>query len=271
MTTSSSNNNPSMDQQQHAIKPQSTSIPQQTLYVRNLNEKINKEKLKRELYACFCKSGRIIDIILSKKKQARGQAWIIFEDIESATKAKVAFQGFQFFGKSFDIHYANTPSTVVTGTSTNKTTTTTTTADKSRKRGLVVEDQPNDDDNTAAAATTSDAKRVKTTTTTSSSSSIPPPPTTTTIATAAATLIANSSNNPPSNIIMVDASHALLNKTSLQEVFDKFAGFEEVRYIPSKGIAFIEFKTTTQATLALSATRGLEKNGTKIRAAFAKA
>ncbi|KAF9171180.1 hypothetical protein BGX21_001692 [Mortierella sp. AD011] len=84
--------------------------PNQTIYVRNLNEKIKKNELKRSLYGLFSAYGKIISIVASKTKRDRGQAFIAFSDIVSATAALRGLQGFTFYGKSMEIQYAKTKS-----------------------------------------------------------------------------------------------------------------------------------------------------------------
>ncbi|KAF9347621.1 U2 snRNP complex subunit msl1 [Mortierella sp. AD094] len=84
--------------------------PNQTIYVRNLNEKIKKNELKRSLYCLFSAYGKVISIVASKTKRDRGQAFIAFSDIVSATTALRGLQGFTFYGKSMEIQYAKTKS-----------------------------------------------------------------------------------------------------------------------------------------------------------------
>ncbi|KAG0001006.1 hypothetical protein BGZ80_000425 [Entomortierella chlamydospora] len=84
--------------------------PNQTIYVRNLNEKIKKNELKRSLYCLFSAYGKVISIVASKTKRDRGQAFIAFSDIVSATAALRGLQGFTFYGKSMEIQYAKTKS-----------------------------------------------------------------------------------------------------------------------------------------------------------------
>ena len=70
-----------------------------SLYVRGLVDKLPKEDLKRNLYMLFATYGVILDIIALKTMKMRGQAHIVFRDIDSATQAMRALQGFTFFGK----------------------------------------------------------------------------------------------------------------------------------------------------------------------------
>ncbi|KAF1948303.1 RNA-binding domain-containing protein [Byssothecium circinans] len=80
--------------------------PNQTLYVRNLPDKLPKDDLKRNLYMLFASYGVILDIIALKTPKMRGQAHVVFRDIDASTQAMRALHGFNFFGKDMSIHYA---------------------------------------------------------------------------------------------------------------------------------------------------------------------
>lgn len=67
--------------------------------MRNLPDKLPKEDLKRSLYMLFATYGVILDIIALKTMKMRGQAHIVFRDIDSSTQAMRALDGFTFFGK----------------------------------------------------------------------------------------------------------------------------------------------------------------------------
>ncbi|KAF2684987.1 RNA-binding domain-containing protein [Lentithecium fluviatile CBS 122367] len=80
--------------------------PNKTLYVRNLPDKLPKEDLKRNLYMLFATYGVILDIIALKTAKMRGQAHVVFRDVDAATQAMRALEGFTFFGKEMSISYA---------------------------------------------------------------------------------------------------------------------------------------------------------------------
>lgn len=73
------------------------------LFVKNLPEKINKTELKRALYMLFSTYGPVLDIVTSrvgaKGQHMRGQAHVVFRDIQTSTQAMRALQGFDLFGK----------------------------------------------------------------------------------------------------------------------------------------------------------------------------
>lgn len=73
--------------------------PNNTIYINNLNEKVKKEELKKSLYAIFSQFGQIMDIVALKTLKMRGQAFVIFKEIQSSTNALRSMQGFPFYDK----------------------------------------------------------------------------------------------------------------------------------------------------------------------------
>ncbi|KAG9206109.1 U2 snRNP complex subunit msl1 [Epicoccum nigrum] len=93
--------------------PVNKEVPNRTLYIHNLNDKLPKEDLKRNLYMLFATYGVILDIVALKTMKMRGQAHIVFRDVDSSTQAMRALQGFAFFGRDMRISYARTKSDTV--------------------------------------------------------------------------------------------------------------------------------------------------------------
>ncbi|KAL0949772.1 hypothetical protein HGRIS_009811 [Hohenbuehelia grisea] len=88
----------------------SSNQPNTTLYINNLNEKINKEELRSQLYALFTTYGKVIDVVASKSQKMRGQAFLVFTDLAGATSAMRACEGMIFYDKPLHIDYAKTKS-----------------------------------------------------------------------------------------------------------------------------------------------------------------
>ena len=84
--------------------------PNETLYVRNLDEKLPKEDLKMLLYYLFSQYGRVVDVVCMKNDKMRGQAHVAFQDIPSASSALRSLQGFEMNGKPMGVAYAKTKS-----------------------------------------------------------------------------------------------------------------------------------------------------------------
>ncbi|KAK5050900.1 hypothetical protein LTR84_003459 [Exophiala bonariae] len=96
---------------------QNAGSPNQTLYIKNLNDKINKNELKRALYMLFTTHGPVLDVITTrvgaKAQNMRGQAHVVFRDIQTSTQAMRALQGFELFGKEMAIAYGRGQSQVI--------------------------------------------------------------------------------------------------------------------------------------------------------------
>ncbi|KAL9585799.1 MAG: hypothetical protein Q9212_001312 [Teloschistes hypoglaucus] len=84
---------------------QSAGAPNQTLYLKNLPDKMQKPDLRLSLYTLFSTYGPVLDVVALKTKSMRGQAHIVFRDVQASTQAMRALQGFDFFGKEMSIQY----------------------------------------------------------------------------------------------------------------------------------------------------------------------
>ena len=74
--------------------------PNQTLYVTNLpSAKIQKEDIRTALYMLFSTYGSVLDVVALKTMKMRGQAHIVYKDIQTATMAMRALDGFEFLGR----------------------------------------------------------------------------------------------------------------------------------------------------------------------------
>lgn len=74
--------------------------PNQTLYVTNLpSAKVQKADLKTALYLLFSTYGIVLDVVALKTMKMRGQAHIVFRDVQAATQAMRALEGFLFLGR----------------------------------------------------------------------------------------------------------------------------------------------------------------------------
>ncbi|KAL1868687.1 hypothetical protein Daus18300_005821 [Diaporthe australafricana] len=97
------------------IPPKPQSIPpNQTLYVRNVpSAKIQKEDLRTALYLLFSTYGPVLDVVALKTTSMRGQAHIVYRDIQTATQAMRALDGFNFLGYDMKVAYAKSKSDIV--------------------------------------------------------------------------------------------------------------------------------------------------------------
>lgn len=250
------------------------SAPRRTLYVRNLPDKLPKQKLRRLLHAAFSVHGRVVWIVAEKTMKLRGQAFITFERQAGATAALRALQGVEFMGRPMAVAYAREESDRAqgiafggAGVDSRKRRAARRRADRQRQEEIAAAGNGNghasaaDPTATAAMAELGDAD--------------------------AAAPGGDASNapmevvTPPNNILFVEAvPHSVIAEgqtvagaDALRELFARFAGFIEVRSVPGKDdIAFVEFTTDADAAVAMS---GLDQHRmgnppTPIKVNFAK-
>ncbi|KAI5453837.1 hypothetical protein NCC49_004833 [Naganishia albida] len=86
------------------------SQPIPTLYVNNIESKVKKDELRRQLYALFVPYGKILDVVAQKGNKMRGQAFVVFEEQSAATAAMRALVGEDFYGRPLRITYARSTS-----------------------------------------------------------------------------------------------------------------------------------------------------------------
>ncbi|KAI0036787.1 hypothetical protein K488DRAFT_40537 [Vararia minispora EC-137] len=88
----------------------SSNQPNTTLYVNNLNDQVQKDEIRLQLYALFATYGKLIDVVALKTPKMRGQAFLVFTDLASATSALRACDGMLFYDKPMRIQYAKSKS-----------------------------------------------------------------------------------------------------------------------------------------------------------------
>ncbi|KAF3987279.1 hypothetical protein FT663_01933 [Candidozyma haemuli var. vulneris] len=89
----------------------SRSEVQQTLYIKNLNDKIPKHTIKHTLYLLFSTYGDVLEISMPKKM--RGQAHVVLDCKQSANNALRGLQKTSVFGKELHIDYAKSKTKLV--------------------------------------------------------------------------------------------------------------------------------------------------------------
>ena len=77
----------------------SSTQPNTTLYIKNLNDKVKKDELRAQLFALFTTYGRIIDVVALKGPKMKGQAFVVFTDLAGATAAMRGCEGMVFYDK----------------------------------------------------------------------------------------------------------------------------------------------------------------------------
>lgn len=219
--------------------------PNQTLYVSNIDWKIKKPVLKRALHTLFNRHGKILDIIALRSEGLRGQAFILFDNVQAATAALQAEQGFTFFGKDLRVEYAREKSDRIAkrdGTFIPKDR-----RDKHQNKKRLKEDDANE---IGGVDGENKDKKLKITHDDSSSRAMTNP---------AHGMKEESAKGDinPSNILFAESLPQDCNEMMLACLFRSYAGYKEVR-IPRAGLAFVEFDDEPHATVALKALNGFK-------------
>ncbi|KAH8693528.1 hypothetical protein BGW36DRAFT_398853 [Talaromyces proteolyticus] len=87
--------------------------PNQTLYIKNLPDKVKKSDVRLLLYTLFSTYGPVLDVVVMRTAKMRGQGHVVFRDVQASTQAMRALQGFDFCGKELAIAYAKGSSDVI--------------------------------------------------------------------------------------------------------------------------------------------------------------
>lgn len=212
--------------------------PNQSIYIKNLNEKVKKEELKRSLYCLFSQFGRILDVVALKTPKLRGQAWICFSEITAASNAVRQMQNFPFYDKPIRIQYAKAKSDCIAkaeGTYVPK--------EKKKKQEEKADRKRRADDahQTGAAANGTGSQ-------TNGGPSA-----------AHRRTGAQEAAASPNSILFVENLPHETTSIMLQMLFQQYPGFREVRMIEAKpGIAFVEFDNEDVATIAMQALQGFK-------------
>eukprot|EP00053_Salpingoeca_punica_P009089 m.81363 g.81363 ORF g.81363 m.81363 type:complete len:310 (-) comp14872_c0_seq4:309-1238(-) len=230
-----------------------------TIRVNNLDEKIKEAQLKTNLHAIFDQFGKIVQIVAMKSLKRRGQAFIVFDTIESAVKAHGTMQGFPFSGKEMNIRFAHTESDVI-----------------AKRNGTYKQrvKPPKPPIKRKAKAPAESVKRANVGVGGAVAGGAPP-----------GTVLPPGVRPPPSAapafVPPVEVPHNILFLTSLpvettelmlSTLFNKFPGFKETRLVPSRhDIAFVEYDNELQASMAKNSLQGFKLTASAtLQIAFAK-
>ncbi|MEE6474481.1 hypothetical protein FKM82_010396 [Ascaphus truei] len=175
-----------------------------------------------------------MDIVALKTMKMRGQAFVVFKELASATTALRQLQGFPFYSKPMRIQYAKTDSDLISkmrGTFADKE------KKKDKKKTKAQELIANAANKTPAQVETQNAGN--STAGLSQNQQVP--------------------DNPPNYILFLNNLPEETNEMMLSMLFNQFPGFKEVRLVPGRhDIAFVEFENDTQAGSARDALQGFK-------------
>lgn len=245
--------------------------PNTTLYVQNLNERVPLEHLKKTLWEIFGEHGQVMDIIAKGRMALRGQAFILFHDVETATRALGSLQGGRIYGRSMNIRFARYKSDWL-----------------SQQDGTFeIERNRREQDRQERARLPKMTRRqllaqlAANPAATIPFGMMPSFPGMTTFAPGMMQSAPPSAGSNdalhkllPNNILYLSSLPAGATEVRLNNIFREFSGYVEVRMVPARSdIAFIDFETEDQAAVARQATDGMEigsNSDEKLRVSFAR-
>ncbi|KAK2189893.1 hypothetical protein NP493_94g01016 [Ridgeia piscesae] len=249
--------------------------PNHTIYINNLNEKIKKDELKKSLYAIFSQFGQILDIVAMKTLKMRGQAFVIFKDINSGTNALRSMQGFPFYDKPMRITYSKRDSDVIAKMKG-------TFVERPKKKKLPEVEAPQVGGKKKKKQDTKQARPGQAASAAANGVTIPPAPMMAQANSAqvapvqpgppTAAVPAAIPEQPPHHILFLTNLPEETNEMMLSMLFNQFPGFKEVRLVPGRhDIAFVEFENEAQAGAAKDALQGFKITPTNaMKISFAK-
>jgi RNA recognition motif-containing protein len=225
--------------------------PSATLYLKNIDWKIKKPLLQRALYSLLTRHGKVLEIVILRRDGLRGQAWVIMDNVQAATAAMQAENGFTFFGKDLVIEYSREPSDRIAKRDG-------TFVPKAKRHKKLKQEAEAAEAATAVAGTENageeeageddpEAAPVTDPSLATDGQSVVPPP-------ALQTLV---DLGVPSKYLLAQNLPLECNEMVLAMLFRQYAGYKEVR-MPRPGLAFIEFEQEPHASLAMQALNGFQ-------------
>ncbi|KAG5359070.1 U1 small nuclear ribonucleoprotein usp102 [Yarrowia sp. C11] len=224
-----------------------TSIaPCETIYIRNINEKVKIPTLKSTLKEICKEYGDVLDVVAHGNLRLRGQAFVVFDSIDSAESAISALNSTKLDGLKgsvVEVTYAKSRSDATVakkGASELDSHVRARVAQKELKQ--LADSNKRRAEPVRAAETVS--KKVKTA-----------PETT---------------FNPVHNILLLQNLPKSASQEAVAALFSELPGYVEVRLVPARQVGFAEFENDEQAVVAKEKSQGAEIDGEKLLVSYAK-
>ncbi|KAK5121390.1 hypothetical protein LTR85_005222 [Meristemomyces frigidus] len=232
--------------------PSATFVHCTSVYVKNIDERIKILVLVETLREVFAEYGNVVDVIAKKSIKRRGQAFVVYDSIDSAQNAIDELQAFEIFGKQMHLDFAKTRSDVTVlkeegeqGLEQHKRHRL---AEKERKQAI-------------EAANAESVKRPATETLAERSAKTAKP--------AQPAGVVPDEYLPPNKVLFLRELPEDYGKDGLTVIFSRFPGFKELRLVPGrKGIAFVEYADEEGAIAAKEATAGMTLGDKAIRVTY---
>ena len=227
--------------------------------------------LVESLRELFEEYGNIIDVVAKKNLRAKGQAFIVFDSVDSAQNAIDELQGFDLFGKEISLDFARTKSDVIVRREDGEEGLETHKKHRLAEKGMHIRtwlytcctaNMAAERRHAIEAANQQAAKRP-------APEALAERPSKTAKAANPAAGVIPDEYLPPNKILFLRELPEDYGKEALAAIFGRFAGFKEVRTVPGrKAIAFVEYEDEEGAITAKESTAGMTLGEKAIRVTF---
>lgn len=229
--------------------------PRQTLYVKNLDEKLHPSRLRELLYYSFSRYGSVLDVICVRNLKLRGQAWVVFEDVATATLAKSKLEGFTLNDKPIHINYAKTTSDVILKLKNPQEY-----RERLKRRREEAAKRKAEEKERMLEDPIEPVKKKP-----AQAAPAAPAP-----AAAPVRKPAQVSNEPPNKILFAQDLPDAVSVDKLNALFKPYPNFVEARLVPGRNMGFIEFADEVSAGAAKEALHNHKLDDKNISLTYAK-
>lgn len=192
-----------------------------TLYINNIKDSVSKQKLLYVLKHLFGQHGSVAEVHVRKSLKMKGQAFVTYKDTASCERAILKLQGRPMFKKPMHISYAKTSSDAFL-----------------TLQGATEELQARRQERAKHAKKEETRKQ--------EDKSLPKVPVLSEAQLKRWILL------PPHRVLLLqNLPDDKLDSEPLEKAFGEFAGYEKVRLIKFRKLAFVDFELEAQATLCL--------------------
>ncbi|KAG5356103.1 U1 small nuclear ribonucleoprotein usp102 [Yarrowia sp. B02] len=223
-----------------------TIAPCETIYIRNINEKIKIPTLKSTLKELCKPYGNVIDVVAHGNLRLRGQAFVVFDSIDSAESAISALNSTKLDdlkGSVVQVTYAKSASDATVSKKGEKELDSHVRARVAQKELKQLSDTNKRRAEPSRAAETP-AKKAK--------------------------VASETTYNPVHKILLLQNLPKSASQDTVAALFSELPGYIEVRLVPARQVGFAEFETEAQAVVAKEKTQGAEIEGEKLSVSYAK-
>lgn len=221
--------------------------------MKNLSERIKIPELKQALTVEFSQFGRILDVVAHNSLKRRGQAFVVFDDLEGAKKAYEQYteSHHEMFGKPLIVEYSKSASD----------------ATILRKQGPQ-EYEKNKQQRTEFREQRMIEKQSELSKKRGVSNGSPAPGAR--APKKARTTAAANEALPRNKILFLENLPPGITQDNLSEIFSRYPGFVEVRLVAVRRLGFVEYTSDEEAVAAKQGTSDLVQDGFQVKITYAK-